>query len=67
MNSNVIFSEYQRKYEIETGYICDKVLNFVEYYQETREIFTETLCIMMNTFKSIIKEENETRTARIKK
>lgn len=59
INSNIIFSEYKRKYENEMGCICKRVLDFVEYYQETKELFTESLNIMINTFKSVVKEEIE--------
>lgn len=55
MNNKIIFSNYKDKYELETNQVCKKVLDSIEYFQETRELFAETLTIMLNTFKSVIR------------
>lgn len=55
INNKITFSKYKEKYESETNQVCKQVLDSVEYFQETRELFTETLNVMLNTFKSVIR------------
>lgn len=69
MNSEIIFKHFQRKFQAETGCICKRALDFIEYYQETKEMFTEALDSMLNIvfdiLKTSVKVEKENSSAKI--
>ena len=55
MNKGIVFKHFQRKFQAETGCICKRTLDFIEYYKETKEIFTEALDSMLKIVSDILK------------
>lgn len=55
INKDISFKHFQRKFQSETGCIGRRVLDFIEYYQETKDMFTEALDSMMNIVTDILK------------
>lgn len=69
INSDIVFNQYQRKFQSETGCICKRALDFIEYYKETKGMFTESLesmlNMMLNILKTAVKEEKKNSSVKI--
>lgn len=58
MNENLDFNEYKERYEYENQIECNSTMDFIEYYSTTKDLFSETLDLILSSIGIKLSKEN---------